>query len=396
MTTKRRDPRATFTRQYPAERARPGHGAAALLVACALAAALSGCASSSSARGPAVDPDAARAEIVRLLPERVQRRESWAVDIFSAFESLEVMPTADHACAVIAVAEQESGLQTDPQVPGLPAIARREIGERAASHHIPKLVVDAALALESPNGLTYSRRLDNARTEKALSDLYQDFISMVPLGERLFGDLNPVRTGGPMQVSIAFSEQHAKRRRYPYPVATNIRDEVFTRRGGVYFGAAHLLDYPATYDDMLFRFADYNAGHYASRNAGFQNAVSLAAKTTLVLDGDLLRHGGGAEEPSKTELAVRKLGQRLDLSDAQIRNDLERGEEEGFERTKLYKRLFELADTARGRAVPRAVVPRIVLSSPKITRRLTTDWFARRVDERYHRCLARSSRQGSP
>jgi Protein of unknown function (DUF1615) len=93
---------------------------------------------------------------------------------------------------------------------------------------------------------------------------------------------------------------------------------------------------------------------------------------------------------------VRKLGKRLDLSDAQIRNDLERGEEQGFERTKLYARVFELADVARGRAVPRAMVPRIVLQSPKITRRLTTDWFARRVDERYHRCLARRSAQGLP
>ena len=39
--------------------------------------------------------------------------------------------------------------------------------------------------------------------------------------------------------------------------------------------------------------------------------------------------------------------------------------------------------------MPRAVVPRIKLESPKITRKLTTEWFAKRVDERYERCLAR-------
>jgi hypothetical protein len=193
-----------------------------------------------------------------------------------------------------------------------------------------------------------------------------------------------------MQVSIAFAERYAKEKRYPYPLPGSVRHEVFTRRGGMYFGIAHLLAYPANYDQMLFRFADFNAGHYASRNAGFQSAVSLLSKTSLVLDGDLLRHGSSASEPSNTELATRKLAQRLDLSDGQIRNDLERGEEAGFERTKLYARTFELADEARGRPVPRAVVPRIRLESPKIQRKLTTSWFAHRVNDRYTRCIARA------
>jgi hypothetical protein len=37
------------------------------------------------------------------------------------------------------------------------------------------------------------------------------------------------------------------------------------------------------------------------------------------------------------------------------------------------------------------VVPDIVLHSPKITRTLTTSWFAHRVDERYGQCLRRRS-----
>ncbi|HEU4627349.1 MAG TPA: DUF1615 domain-containing protein [Steroidobacteraceae bacterium] len=349
---------------------------------------LAGCAS--PPRPPVVDPDAVRAEIARLMPANVPNRPGWAIDIFAAFEALGVPPTTQNICAVLAVAQQESNLQVDPVVPGLPAIARREIESRAAGHGVPKLVVSAALALPSPNGMSYSERLDRARTEKDLSEIFEDFIHMVPLGERLFADLNPVRTGGPMQVSIAFAEKHAKGKRYPYPQPGSIRREVFTRRGGLYFGIAHLLDYPASYDDLLYRFADYNAGHYASRNVAFQNAVSIASGTKLVLDGDVLRHGGDASTPSKTELAVRKLASRIDMSDAQIRNDLEREDDASFEKTKVYSRVFALAEKTRGRALPRAMVPQIRLQSPKITRKLTTEWFARRVDSRYQQCLARA------
>ena len=323
-----------------------------------------------------------------MLPAKLQNRSAWATDIFAAFEALELPPSTENVCAVIAVTEQESTFRVNPSVPGLPAIARKEIETRAASHHIPGLLVSAALSVQSPNGVSFNNRLDAAKTEKDLSDIYEDFISMVPLGKRLFGDLNPVRTAGPMQVGIAYSEQHAANKHYPYPVPGSIRDEVFTRRGGLYFGIAHLLDYSAQYDQMLFRFADYNAGHYASRNAAFQNAVNVASRSTLALDGDLLIEGGSASQPSNTELAVRKLRGKLDLSDAQIHSDLERGGQEGFEKTKLFIRVFELADKGRAQALPRAMAPRIRLQSPKITRKLTTEWFARRVNERYQRCLA--------
>jgi hypothetical protein len=361
-----------------------------VLLACVF---LSACTNPQRASEPAIDPDTARATIANSIPAKAVNRDGWAIDIFAAFESLGLRPTASNICAAIAVAEQESTFQANPPVPGLPAIAQREIDSRAERYNIPSVVVAAALAIESPTGATYRERLDTVKTEKGLSDIFTDFIGMVPLGERLFGSLNPVHTGGPMQVSVAFAEEHAKRKRYPYPLPGTIRDEVFTRRGGMYFGIAHLLDYPVAYDDMLYRFADYNAGHYASRNVAFQNAVIGLSKTTLALDGDLLRHGRGSNEPSNTELAVRKLAGRLEMNEAQIRADLELGEQEGFESTKLYSRVFALADKGRQRPVPRAMLPTIRLESPKITRKLTTEWFARRVDERYEKCLARNAAQ---
>lgn len=341
-------------------------------------------------REPPIDPDVARAEIAKRIPPKVGNREAWAVDIFAAFEALSIRPTTENICAVVAVTEQESTFQADPPVQGLPAIARREIDSRAARYHIPAMAVNAALALKSSNGATYRDRLDKVKTEKELNDIFADFVDIVPLGERMFGSFNPVRTAGPMQVSIAYAEQHADAKHYPYPLPGSIRNEVFTRRGGLYFGIAHLLDYPADYDDMLYRFADFNAGHYASRNAAFQSAVGVMTKTALALDGDLLLHGDAASEPSKTELAVRKLAGKLDLSDAAIHRDLERGDQEDFSDTKLYKRVFDLGDkSGRGRPLPRAVVPKIRLESPKITRKLTTEWFAQRVDERYEKCRAR-------
>ncbi len=351
---------------------------------------LAGCASGPASTPRPSRPEDVRAQIVSLMPASISDRAGWAVDIYAALAALRIEPSTAHVCSVLAVVEQESTYRADPTVPGLGKISRDEIDRRAERAGVPKLLVQGALQLRSPDSRTYSERIDAARSEKELSDLFEDFIAQVPLGQRFFAGYNPVRTGGPMQVSIDFAEGQIKSRAYPYRMTGSVRDEVFTRRGGLYFGIAHLLDYPARYDQPIYRFADFNAGRYASRNAAFQNAVSVASGIALDLDGDLVVPGGDRARPGSTEAAARSLAPRLDLGESDIRRALEQEDRADFEQTRVYERVFELAEQVGKRPLPRAVLPRIRLHGPKITRPLTTEWFARRVDERHRRCIARA------
>ena len=318
--------------------------------------------------------------VVRLLPAGIDDRGGWAEDIHAAMTRLGVAPSAENICAVVAITEQESGFRSDPPVPGLAYIAGRELERRRERARIPRFVLEVALALPSSDGRSYRERLKLASTERELSEVFEDFARRMPVAKTFFAEQNPVRTGGPMQVGIAFAEAHAASHPYPYSRSGSMRDEVFTRRGGLYFGIAHLLHYPAPYDDLLYRFADYNAGRFASRNAAFQQAVREASGVPLALDGDLL---------SRTEQATLCLAGRLNLSPAEIRRDLALGATAQFERTALYAAVFALADRAHGKPVARAVVPEIALTSAKTTRRLTTDGFAKRTAARYLACLGR-------
>ncbi|AXF76307.1 DUF1615 domain-containing protein [Erwinia tracheiphila] len=353
---------------------------------------LAGCSSKTADKKPQKRPAEVKAQINQLLPPQVNDRQGWSNDILAAFNGQGIDPSVSNLCAVIAVADQESGFNADASVPGLPKIAWGEIDRRAAKLHIPAMLVRAALMINSPDGKSYAERLDHVKNEKELSAIFDDFINIVPLGQRLFGRLNPVHTGGPMQVSVAFAEAHASG--YPWPVDGTLQREVFSRRGGVWFGTLHLLGYPADYSRPLYRFADFNAGWYASRNAAFQAAVVRLSGIKLALDGDLIQYDTDAA--GSTELAVRTLAKRLDMSNREIRRALEKSQTLAFEKTALWQQVFALADKDAGKTLPREMLPGIRLESPKITRNLTTAWFAQRVDGRYQRCLAREGRERSP
>ncbi|HPT49506.1 MAG TPA: DUF1615 domain-containing protein [Accumulibacter sp.] len=329
--------------------------------------------------------------ILRLLPAGIGNRAAWATDIHTAFAALRLRLLPENLCATMAIIEQESTWQADPPVSGLSRIVWQEIERRRKKYGVPKIVLDLALQKSSPDGRGYKARIDALRTENQVNILYDDMISELPLGKLLLSGYNPVRTGGPMQVGVDFAEEQIRQKPYPYQRPGSVRNEVFTRRGGVYFGTAFLLDYPTNYSQMLYRFADFNAGRYSSRNAAFQNAVSRLSGRALALDGDLLRYKDGVPtgENSDTLRAILTLRSRLGLGETEILRDLKLEKSIAFENSILYQRLYALID-ATGERGSRELLPRIDLKSPKISRQLTTEWFARRVDGRYRACLARA------
>lgn len=353
---------------------------------------LAACSSPPRRPWPDRSPADVRTQLLQLLPPRLHARESWAADIEAAFRHLDLLPSTDNLCAALAVIEQETGYRANPTVPNLPAIARGEIERRAAALKLPKLALDTALRLPAGDGRSFGERLDALRTEKDMSDLFEELIDRVPLGSRLFASANPVRTGGSMQVAIDFAEAHVRRHAYPYATAGSIRDEVFSQRGGVYFGIAHLLQYPTSYSRHIYRYADFNAGWYASRNAAFQRAVSQLSGVALMPDGDLTLPGAGllSRARSQTEEATLELASLLGLSESRIRHDLARADRFEFEQSATWNAVFSAVDAQAGRALPRAVIPQIRLHSPKITRPLTTEWFANRVESRYRACINRA------
>ena len=344
---------------------------------------------------PPVSAADVRAVALRVLPLNIAERSAWAGDIATAFAALSIPAQTHKVCALAAVIEQESTWQADPPVANLSKIAKAELDKKRERFGIPKAVMDLALSKTSPDGRTYQQRLDRLRTERELSELYEDMIREIPMGAQLAGGQNPVRTGGSTQVSVAFATEQMRDRPYPWRPAGTPREEVFKRRGGLYFGAAMLLDYPVSYNRMLYRFADYNAGRYSSRNAAVQSLLSQLTGQKLDPDGDLLRYKAGEPvsprtEPSQAWRALLALQGELGINAAQIERDLKLEKLFAFEQSPTYRRLYQLADK-RGLKPAREQLPDIDLNSPKISRKLTTAWFADRCEARYRACLARDT-----
>lgn len=140
---------------------------------------------------------------------------------------------------------------------------------------------------------------------------------------------------------------------------------------------------------MIHRFADFNAGHYASRNAGFQIMLAQLSGKPLNADGDLISHVEGNEQVvSKTQSAVMQLFAKKapNIALKTIVDDLSLEKSIDFERSTTYKTVADLY-LQKNSALVTEAIPKISLKSEKITRNLTTQWYANSVNRRYLQCL---------
>src|SRR5215469_8042517 len=344
-------------------------------------------------------------------PDEVSDPAGWAKDLLAAFADTGLVPDATRVCGVVAVLQQESGFQADPPVANLGALVRARLNEEAERYGpLGPAAMERLLQDRAPGDRrTFDARVRRLRTERELDLLFRDMleaerrehpamIATANLLDTLFRgrrleDLNPVTTSGSMQVSVRWATEYARSRGWPDAEET-VRDALYTRVGGLRFGVPRLWSYPLTDTDVLYRFADYNAGQYAARNAAVQRALAQLTGIKLAADGDLLAYGPDGQptaEDSETLGAFRVFLERFvpAFPESRLRGDLQKGKEQGFEETPSYLALRRVYREQIGTPMATAVLPELELKSPKLRRGYTTAAYARNVLRHHRACLQR-------
>lgn len=319
-----------------------------------------------------------------------QSPDIWARAIRESLVEIGQPVDKEHVCAVIAVITQESGFSATPKNSRMAEILKSKI-KASESNEVLRFIIQTRLEQTASNGRTFRENIDEIRSEQDFEAWYNEFTAAgitKPILLVLNKDISDlVTTLGSMQVSVKFAEEYPKK---PANVGMgSLREIMYTCKGGVFYGTAYLLDYKHKYDDWKYVFADFNAGHYASRNAGFQKMIANLSRKKIDLDGDLLSYDNGSGKPSATYEAFIELLKKkgVEVDENKIRRDFEKEKSYDFEKTYSYTTLSNLHQEKFGRTIY-AVLPEIALSSPKfVSTNLSTKWFAQRVKSRYNHCM---------
>jgi hypothetical protein len=356
-------------------------------------------------------------QIKTLIPPRVSERDAWAKDIFDITEQLGIPQSKENVCTIVAVVDQESNFHADPTVPGLGAKAVKEVQDRFDEKFKDKLgegiggtiagYFQEVLKNQPSPENNYLKQMSRVTTERQLDELYREIFAHMSahyhvsaltgaaklVGQDIGEKLNPITTLGSMQVHIGYAKDH---KRQSGNIA-ELRTDMYSRFGGLYYGIHRLMMYPAEYDKPLYRFADYNSGRYSSRNAAFQSMLNDLTEAELSLDGDLLlynKSGNPRAEKSESERELINVfaANNVLITPKQIRSDLKNEKEHDFEDTQTYKAVLQLYENKTGKQPFYAIMPQVIISGPKLSREYNTNWFATRVNGRYQTCMQRAQR----
>ena len=356
-------------------------------------------------------------QIKKVLPSRVSERQSWAQDIFDIMDELRIEKTKQNVCSIVAVVDQESNFIADPTVAGLGEKAVQEINSRLKEKFEAKLgeLIGGTVAgyfqevlknQPSPEN-NYMSQMRQVKTERELDLLYREIfaymskhyhISALTGAAKLAGQdigekMNPITTLGSMQVHINYAKEH---KRQSGNIA-ELRNSLYTQYGGLYYGIHRLMQYPAEYDQAIYRFADYNSGMYSSRNAAIQSRLQALTENEISLDGDLLLYNKDGDvrptlSQSEKELIAIFAKNNVLVTPRQVRSDLKKEKDKKFENTQTYLAVQKLYQSKTNKDPIYAVMPQVVISGPKLSRDYNTNWFASRVNGRYETCMQKAKR----
>lgn len=355
--------------------------------------------------------------IKQLIPSRVEARQSWANDIYDIMNTLKIPRNRENVCSIVAVVDQESNFKADPVVYGLGEKAVSEINSRLNEKFEAKLgktigepiaaYFQKVLKTQPSEENNYLSQMRRVKTERELDVLYREIFDYMAahyhvsaltgaaklVGQDMGEKMNPITTLGSMQVHIRYAQAHKRN----LVGIDGLRDDLYTQYGGLYYGIHRLMTYPADYEKPLYRFADYNSGMYSSRNAAFQSMLNDLTEAELDLDGDLLLYNKegnlkATRSQSEKELTNVFAQNNILVTPRQIRLDLKKEKDKSFENTQTYIAVKKLYEKKTGDSAPYAIMPKVVISGPKLSRDYNTNWFANRVNGRYLTCMQRTKR----
>ena len=203
-------------------------------------------------------------QIAKLIPKRGQDSKSWAQDINQIFDTLKIEKNAQNICTAVAIIDQESNFKANPPVANLGQSSLKamneELEEKLGSTLAPYF--RTMLKSEPTPDNSFEKQIAKVKTEEELDDIYHQmfayfsskyYASKLNSVTKLVGGdieekLDPITTLGSMQVQVSYARDHRR-------MSGNnleLRKDLYSQYGGLYYGIHRLLLYKANYQDPIY------------------------------------------------------------------------------------------------------------------------------------------------